>query len=65
MLVKFIEVGRNKLTWTESTKEASRNWMLSQVRSKLMSREIEFIEGDIVVGGFRTVGKYEIVSDRF
>jgi len=73
MIVKFIDVGRNKRTW-EATCPASNfndieyGWLYSQVKKRafIMSEEIEFImlkgsatEG-FITAGFHTIGKFEI-----
>jgi hypothetical protein len=75
MKVKFSDVGRNKNSWTAETKKVTFNWLLGQVNKNggLISSDIDFTDsrtkpstvpngafGNIVVGGFRPIGKYYI-----
>lgn len=73
MKIKFIDVGRNKVTWesecpVNSVYELEYDWLFSQVKNRggVMSNDIEFLlekasetEG-IITAGFHTIGKFEI-----
>ena len=69
--VKFTNVGRDKRNWSQSISiDNFWNNIAKAIKRScaIMSQDIEFIEDDsgiagvIVVGGFRTVGKFEITD---
>ena len=66
MTAKLIEVGRGKVTKTVEVKNKA--GLLQEVRRHLMSSEVELTETDddgtceVIVGGFRTVGKVKILT---
>lgn len=68
MKVFFENVGRDKRNWSaECKKDLDYDWLYSQVKSKLLSSDIDFYldrnddhKGIIVVGGFREVGSFRI-----
>lgn len=66
MKVYFENVGRSKATWQAEVKgELTCEWLYKQVKPYLASRGIDFFldevgKGEIVVGGFRTVGTFRI-----
>jgi len=63
MLVKFIEVGRNKLTWVAKCNGVlTDKWLYFQARAALMSRDIEFGETGEIYAGMRNVGRFEIIE---
>jgi hypothetical protein len=61
--VLFFEVGRSKANFEAEYKgELIYEWLYEQVKPYLMSDTIDFTEdGKIVVGGFRVVGRFQIV----
>jgi hypothetical protein len=66
--VNFINVGRNKISWTAKTAEVNYEWLYNQVKSKgaLLSRDIEFMKEHnkgIIFAGFHHVGQFEIVTE--
>jgi hypothetical protein len=70
VLVKFSNVGRNKKTWTANipceggTLDA--NAMIGSIRRSraLLSSSIDVDEsGNVTVGGFRVVGRWDVVGD--
>jgi hypothetical protein len=67
MIIKLIDVGRQKVN--KQIQVASLHHALTEVEKHLMSREVELIETsdptiyDVVVGGFRTVGKIAIMKN--
>lgn len=64
MKVKFKEIGRNKDNWESECEELTYEWLYSQVKRYLMSDNIDFSEdGTVLVGGFRPVGKFEVVEE--
>ena len=63
MLVKFIEVGRNKRSWESECKgELNYNWLYKEAKKALMSSEIDFSDNGIIFAGFRNVGRFEVVN---
>ena len=70
MKIKFINVGRAKMTYTKDIKQDSKgaliySEMVKAVKPYLMSKEIEIIKtkpngGLVVVGGIRDVGEWEV-----
>jgi hypothetical protein len=70
VVVEFKEVGRGKVSWEELLPAPDEALILRSIRNKkaLMSHgvDVEISEdgkcGTIFVGGFRTVGKFEIVQ---
>lgn len=68
--VKFIDVGRDKQSW-EATLPRTQAAFVRSIRahSALLSRDV-WVDmdggntGEIVVGGFRVVGKVEILNDK-
>ena len=62
--IEFIEVGRNKLSWTcETEEEVDYEFLYNQVkvRGGLLSSVIDFTDdGEIFVGGFRKVGTFKV-----
>jgi hypothetical protein len=68
--IKFEGVGRNNATWKATLPNASDREMIREVKrhGALLSDgiEIEWNEdrsgGDIIVGGFRRVGSFEVVT---
>jgi len=68
IMVKFVDVGVNKLSWTATCKEISFDWLYKQIKSKgaLMSSEISFYNehgSGIIYAGLRAVGRFEIVTE--
>lgn len=71
MKIQFKEVGRNKKTWTAEVNELSESALLREIKKSgaLMSRGVDVVldDGDtsglIIVGGWRTVGTFEILHD--
>ena len=63
--IRFIEVGRNKLTWEEDLKNIDESSLVRAIQRKgaLMSQDISVEGSDIIVGGLRTVGRTELVSE--
>lgn len=57
--VKFIEVGRGKISWTVELKNVDEGSLIRELIKKkiLMSRSIHIEAGKIIVGGFREVGR--------
>ena len=72
MKVRFIEVGRAKVTWIEELPKLTDSALVRAIRKKkvLMSSDIDVVRnesedsGIIIVGGLRTVGTWEIVKER-
>lgn len=65
MRIRFVDVGRDKMTWEAECRELTHIWLLKQVLAKraLISRDIEFDDdGNIWVGGVRCVGRFEEVA---
>jgi hypothetical protein len=64
--VRFTEVGRNKATWEAECKgELTKSWLYKQAKKALMSSGIEFIEFEgngVILAGFRSVGRFEIIE---
>jgi hypothetical protein len=75
MKVKFINVGRNKVSWEAETEIITYDWLRNQASmyGGLISNDIDFTDsrkknndnidgayGNLIVGGFRPVGKYYI-----
>lgn len=69
MKVKFIEVGRNKLSWEAECKTPDYEFLYKQVKTHgcVMSQDIDFVEVGVGVGriyaGFRPIGMYEFGED--
>ena len=68
MKVKFINIGRENISFTRQHKgELSYKWLLKQVRPYLLSRNIDFEEntkGTITVfAGMRTVGEIKVEEE--
>ena len=73
MIVKFIDVGRNNVSWESEcaancVEELQFGWLYSQVKrnARVMSSEIDFLLKDdmksgIITAGFHTIGIFEIV----
>lgn len=69
--VKFIEVGRNRQSWTATMKTVTMNAIVRQVKqhASILSREIEVNfdqetrKGTLWVGGFRKVGDFEVLVE--
>jgi len=66
--VKFIDVGRNKLSWTAQTAEVGFDWLYKQVKAKgaLMSSDIAFRNehgNGTIYAGVRAVGRFEVVTE--
>lgn len=72
MKVRFIEVGRSKVTWTEELPKLTDSALVRAIRKKnvLMSRDIDVVpnesddSGIIIVGGLRTVGTWEVIKEQ-
>jgi hypothetical protein len=70
LTIKFIEVGASKLSWSTQVKELSHETLLAAVKGKgaLMSSDIDFSydeqsgSGQVIVGMFRTVGRFEVAE---
>ena len=74
MKIKFIEVGRNKMTWesecpANSVEELEYDWLYSHVKQKVfvMSNDLEFwLNDDMTSGsitaGFRMIGEFQILK---
>jgi len=63
--VKFINVGRDDKCWEAETATVDHDWLYAQVKKNMaiLSSGVEFYEnGSIVVGGFRIVGKFEVME---
>ena len=72
MIIKFIEVGRNKTSWKAASpakdiNELEYDWLYSQVKKRgyVMSKYIEFLLNKdgingIITAGFHTIGKFKI-----
>ena len=67
MTVTFLECGRGKKTWSGEIADASEANLRRVAKRHLMSNDIEFefdadslAEGEVVVGGFRAVGRFRI-----
>lgn len=64
-LVKFTDVGRDKRSWEQEFDELTYESLVSSVRARsaLLSSNVEFdLESQqIIVGGFRVVGKIELL----
>lgn len=67
-LIRFIDVGRDKASWTERLKDISFKSLEESTRKncRLASRDIDFdfneeINKGCVFAGFRTVGHFEKV----
>ena len=63
MIVRFIDVGRNKASWEAECKTPDDKFLYEQVKSHgVMSRDLGFVEVGIGVGkifaGFRPIGTY-------
>jgi len=59
--VRFIEVGRNKMSWEAECKgEPTYNWLHKQVKKVLGSRGIDFSNDGQIYAGLRPVGRFEI-----
>ena len=67
MIVKFIEVGRNKLSWEEDiplledqSLDGMKMYKSVKAKASLGSKDIDFLDdGTITVGMFRPVGRWE------
>ncbi|WP_036230222.1 hypothetical protein [Marinobacterium jannaschii] len=70
MKIQFIEVGPNNSSWTAEVSELEYEALYREVKDKamLMSRTIDFSydgeskSGEVIVGGFRTVGKFKVLE---
>lgn len=64
-LVKFTDVGRDKKTWEQEFDKLTYASLIRSVRARsaLLSSNVEFdLESQqIIVGGFRVVGKIELL----
>jgi hypothetical protein len=59
--VKFLNVGRNKISWeAECDGEPTYEWMFGQVKKALLSNDIDFTDNGEILAGFRTVGEFEV-----
>ena len=76
MIIKFIEIGRNKRTWESKCPvnhidDLEYDWLFSQVKRNggILSSEVDFLldtetnTTGIITAGFHTVGKFEIRKD--
>ena len=76
MKIKFIDVGRNNVSWeaeckAEHIEELEYEWLYSQVkkRAMVMSKEIDFLidcadnTNGVITAGFRPIGKFTILQD--
>ena len=73
MLVEFLNVGRDKKSWTEELKSLTENTLRASVRKNhaLASRDVEFgvsdvgwpPSGTVIVGGMRAVGTWRVVPE--
>lgn len=64
MIVRFIEVGRNKKTWeAECAGEPDYKFLNGQVRKNgaLMSSFLDFDDDGAIRAGLRTVGRFEVL----
>lgn len=71
MKVKFINVGRNNVTWEEQAPADNWNdleyeWLYFQVKKYLMSNNIDFILNEdektgTIVGNFHKLGEFELI----
>jgi hypothetical protein len=68
--VEFIEVGRNKRSWTAPMKELDEDALYRSVRKHgaVMSRDLSFLLEDetngAVLAGFHKIGTFRIVESR-
>lgn len=70
--VKFSDVGAGRATWEADVKSISNGTLLREVKRRhaLASRFVDFEvddddwppRGDIVVGGMRAVGRWEVIE---
>lgn len=65
--VQFSNVGRDKKSWTAEVpanddKTVSQGRLREAVRKQraIMSKDVEFDNGGVFVGGFRIVGEYKL-----
>ena len=76
MKIKFIDVGRNNVSWeaeckAEKIEDLEFEWLYSQVkkRAMVMSKEIDFLidcadnTNGVITAGFRPIGKFTILQD--
>lgn len=61
--VKFIEVGRNKMTWEETLENVDSDTLAAAIKRKgaLMSTDV-WIADSTIFAGFRSVGKTELLT---
>ena len=72
MKVKFKGVGASNQNWTADIEKLDHDLFYSEVKSSgaIMSSDIDFsvddngINGQIIVGGFRVVGEFEVLGGR-
>jgi hypothetical protein len=63
-IVKFINVGRNSVTWEAELKNVDEDTLVREIKRKkaLMSQDISVEASDIIVGVYATVvGRVEIL----
>ena len=61
-LVKYSELGRDNLTYEKEIPDTEPETIAMHGRRGLMSSDVSAVNGMILVGGFRPVGKYEILE---
>lgn len=61
--VKFINVGRDRRNWTSQMLNVDEQSLIEELRRKdaVQSVSVEIYAGKIIVGGFRVIGRVEIV----
>ena len=68
-IVKYWDLGGNKakglIKITAKNEEDFNQQMEKEFSKHLMSCDISFTDGNIIVGGFRTVGKFEFIAQVF
>jgi len=70
MKVNFINVGSNNMSWTAEIEKLDHDLFYNEVKSKMaiMSSGIDFsiddngINGQVIVGGMRIVGEFQIAA---
>ena len=63
--VRFIDVGRLKMTWEADLPNVDEKSLVREIQRQgaLLSAGIEVVNSQIIVGGFRVVGRTELVTE--